>query len=116
VFGLSRRRSFCYVGDAARAVVDVAMLPRCPSETFNVCAPERVTLADLLEIVSRMRPEVTLEEVDDPDEADLAMTSEDERPVLDTARLESAVGTREWSTIVDGIRKYVDWLGEIDQG
>jgi UDP-glucose 4-epimerase len=116
VFGRSRRRSFCYVGDAAQAVVDVAMSPGCPSDTFNVCAPERVALEDLLEIISRVRPEITVEEVDDPKEADFAMTSEDERPVLDTARLESAVGRREWCTITDGIEKVVDWLGETGQG
>ena len=116
VFGLSRRRSFCYVGDAARAVADLALLPSHPSDTFNVCTPEWVALSDLLEIISRLRPELVIEEVDDPGDADLAMTSEDERSVLDATRLESVIGRREWCKIADGIKKYVDWLGETDQG
>ncbi len=110
VFGLSRRRSFCYVGDAARAVVDLAMLPSCPSDTFNVGAPEWVALSDLLDIVSRLRSNFVFEEVDQPEDADLAMVSEDERPVLDTARLESRLGPIVWCGMENGIMQYIDWL------
>jgi nucleoside-diphosphate-sugar epimerase len=113
VFGLSRRRSFCYVGDAARAVADLAMLPDCPSDTFNVGAPEWVAFGDLLDIMSRIRSNFTFEEVDDPEDADLAMVSADERPVLDTARLESHLGPIVWCGMENGIKQYLDWLVEI---
>jgi nucleoside-diphosphate-sugar epimerase len=112
VFGLARRRSYCYVGDAAHAVVDLAMLPRCPSETFNIGAPEWVTFGNLLDIMSRISPSFAYEEVDDPEDSDLAMVLEDERPVLDTARLESRLGPIVWRGVENGIRQYLDWLGE----
>jgi UDP-glucose 4-epimerase len=112
VFGLSRRRPFCYVGDAARAVIDLASSAHLPSDTFNVGTPESVALSDLLDTLSRLRPGFAFEVVESHHDADLAMTQDDERPVLETAHLESLLGALPWSSVEEGIAKYMNWLGK----
>jgi dTDP-glucose 4,6-dehydratase len=110
VFGLSRRRPYCYVGDAARTVIDLALLPVLPSDTFNVGSPDRVALSDLLDIVSRLRPDFTFKEVENYHDADVAMMADDERPVLDTSHLESLLDTVQWLKMEEGITHFMNWV------
>ncbi len=109
-FGLSRQRPYCYVGDAARTVIDLALLPDLPADTFNVGSPDRVALSDMLDIVSRLVPDFAFEETANPHDADLAMMADDERPVLDTAHLEPQLGTLQWLKIEEGIERFVNYL------
>ena len=110
VFGLSRQRPYCYVADAARTVVDLALLPTLPTDTFNVGSPERVAVSDLLDVVSRLLPDFAFEEVETHQDADLAVTADDERPVLDTAHVESQLDTVQWLKIEDGIERFMKWM------
>jgi nucleoside-diphosphate-sugar epimerase len=112
VFGLSRKRPFCHVGDAARAVIDLALLSDLPSDTLNTGSPKRVALSDLLDVISRLRPDFSYEDAESHHGADLVMTRDDERPVLDTTRLESYLGTRQWLEMEEGIESYMNWLRE----
>ena len=108
VFGLSRQRPYCYVRDAARTVIDLALLPTLPTDTFNVGSPDRVALSDLLDVVSHLLPDFAFEEVENYHDADLAMTADDERPVLDTAHLEPQLGTLQWLRIEEGLERFVN--------
>ena len=110
VFGLARQRPYCYVADAARTVVNLALLPTLPTDTFNVGSPDRVALSDLLDVVSHLRPDFSFEEIEDYDDADVAMTADDERPVLDTAHVESLLGTVQWLKIEEGIERFMNWV------
>ncbi len=108
VFGLSRQRPYCYIRDAARTVIDLALLPNLPADTFNVGSPDRVALSDLLDVVSRLLPGFAFEETWNHHEADLAMMADDERPVLDTAHLEPQLGKLQWLRIEEGLERFVN--------
>jgi nucleoside-diphosphate-sugar epimerase len=109
VFGLSRKRSYCYVGDAARIVYDLASQSTLSSDTFNVGSPNRTTLSDLLGIISDLFPDFAYEEARDRNDADISMAADDERPGFDTTLLESQLDSVRWTRIEEGVERFMDW-------
>jgi nucleoside-diphosphate-sugar epimerase len=110
VFGLSRQRSYCYVADAARIVHDLASQSELSADTFNVGAPTRTSFSDVLDIVSRLIPDFSYEEVEGPRGADIAMTDDDERPCFDSSLLESQLGASRWMNLEEGIEGFMNWV------
>jgi nucleoside-diphosphate-sugar epimerase len=109
VFGLSRKRSYCFVGDAARIVHDLASQSKLSTDTFNVGSPNRTALSDLLGIISHLFRDFAYEETRDQNDADISMTADDERPGFDTTILESQLDSVRWTRLEEGIERFMNW-------
>ena len=107
--GSSVGRSYCHVSDAARALVSLVELERPPS-VVNLGGARRLELGELVEQLRVLCPRTRFESHDEEssDEPDFRMRDQDERPLLDTTRLTSAIGPLGLRPIDQGLRDLVD--------
>lgn len=103
----SHSRSFLYVDDFARGVLEVAAR-YAVAEPINIGADEETTIGDAARLVARYASEVTgrtITPVFDP----AGMTGQPRRH-CDTTKLEQKLGFRARVPFEEGLRRTVDWF------
>ena len=94
-----------YVGDEARAFVDVAIADELDHDRFVVGTGEQVTLVELVDIVTRHLSEVKLEIGDRRGDDVLPWL-----PPSDTSRLHEETGWEPTKTVEEAVVDYIEWL------
>ncbi len=106
VYGLSRRRPYAHVDDAATAILALARAPNLHHDTFNVDGNELLSLAELLAAARTRWPAFRFVTSTSASGVDLALAATDERSRLDTSRLEAAVEPTGWRSMEEGLRSF----------
>lgn len=110
VSGTGRVRDFIYIDDAAEAFARLTLTTSLGWDRYNVAGDQVVTLRDVLEALSQLRPAFHWREVDDPEEADVAILPGRERAPLSQERLRQDVDFVPRYRLPDGLRSYLEWL------
>ena len=110
VSGMSVKQAYSFVNDVVRHLVDIACLPQFVSRTFNIGAPYRSSLNDLVAAVASIRPDLSFQVTDNDVSADIIMGPDDERSVLDCSCLEAVIGKLDWLGIEDGLSEVFKWF------
>ncbi len=97
-------RDYSFVGDVAAGIQTVLDAPALPHDTYNVSAGRAITLDEVINALTALRP--SLEVIDSP-VADLR--PEESQPVRDTTRIESDLGYSPGHDIGSGLKSYMEW-------
>ena len=110
VSGSGRVRDFIHIGDAAKAFARLTLAPSLRWDRYNVAGEQVVTLRDVLQALKQLRPVFSWREVDDGEEADVAIAPGRERAPLSQERLRRDVAFEPRYDLNGGLRSYLDWL------
>ena len=110
VSGTRRVRDFIYIEDAAEAFARLTLATSLRWDRYNVASDEALTLQDVLEALSQLRPAFRWDEVDDPERAEVAIFPGRERAPLSLERLRRDVDFVPQYRLLDGLKSYLDWL------
>lgn len=110
VSGSGRVRDVIHVSDAAEAFARLTLAPSLRWERYNVAGEQVVTLRDMLQALNQLRPVFRWHEVDDCEEADVAIAPGRERAPLSQERLRRDVEFEPCYDLIDGLQSYLDWL------
>ena len=109
VYGADRRRSYCYVADAAEGMVGLLQVPQLQWKVYNVGSPMAVPLRTLLDVLAQQVAGFTWHEVQRAEAAEVVLTSAQVRAALDVSRLKTTVGFAPLTTLDSGLAATYDW-------
>lgn len=110
VSGSGRVRDFIHIDDAAEAFARLTLAPSLRWDRYNVAGEQVVTLDDVLQALQQLRPPFSWREVDDSEDADVAIAPGRERAPLSQERLRRDVDFEPRYDLSGGLRSYLDWL------
>lgn len=110
VFGADRLRDLCYVEDIADAFARLTEADNLTWPIYNVATDTPVTTRDVLEMLCELCPDFAWIDVDQPDEADIAILPEHERASLDMSKLRQDADYTPAHNLRRGLQSYLDWL------
>ena len=110
VHGSHIARDFCHSDDVASAFTALLLVEKLSYPIYNVAASQAYPLSDALEAVRDMKPDVSWEEVSEP-EADLVQTSVNARAGMSVKRLQNDTSWQPKYDLRTGMKAYLEWLG-----
>ncbi len=103
----SHSRSFLYVDDFARGVIEVAAR-YAVADAINLGADEETRISELAELIARYTAEITGREIVPVFDAS-GLTGQPRRR-CDTSRAEQELGFRATVSLQDGLRRTIEWF------
>lgn len=111
VYGVDRRRDFCYIADVAEAFTRLALADMLNYDVYNVAGDRAATVREVCDALCLLAPEFSWSESTEQ-EADAVTLPISERGTLNLSRLRDDIGFVPSYSLLDGLTEYVNWLGD----
>jgi len=104
-------RNWVYAPDAAKALIDLTLVPSTKEDCYNVCPETTMTVGLFAERLRMAYPDIDLSVVDDPRDATIKLDADprDKRAPVSARRLAAELGPGRWSTPAEACDDYISW-------